>query len=178
MRSRRALDENVAVAPRVADGDLKVRLPRFRNPLQEGQEVGGPEHVHRRPPRLGVEAGQHERHVAAVGAADKAGPGDVKPLVARQHRGHGVDVAEAVLPAPARVGAPSSKRALEAEEQPSMVLAPGDRPGAGAALGQRLSRAHAQVDPEAVAHLRLAQLGGAAAEEFGVLQGDPGGSSG
>ena len=105
VRARRALDEEVALGRRVAEREREERLPRLGDALAERDEVVRAEHVAGCAPQLGVARGEHERHVAAVGASDDAGARDVDALVVRQDFLHRVHVVEPVLAAPVAVDA-------------------------------------------------------------------------
>ena len=68
-------------------------------------EVVRAEHVDGAAPELRVAAGEHQRHVAAVRAADHAGALDVDAVVFRQNLLHREHVVEPVLAAPVAVDA-------------------------------------------------------------------------
>ncbi len=105
MRLRRALDEEVAIALGMPDGELEVRLPRRRDAVEEREHVVRTEHVDGGRPQLGVAPRQRQRHVATVRTADDAGTTRVHSLVVRQHLGHRMHVVEPVLATPVMVDA-------------------------------------------------------------------------
>ncbi len=104
----RALDQEVVVPFRVADGDGEVLPPWGRDAVLEVEQVVGAEQIDGGAPQLGMAAGQGQGHVAAVRAADHGRARDVEARVLRQHLRHRMHVVQPVLAAPVVVRRPSN----------------------------------------------------------------------
>ncbi len=78
------LYQEIVILFRVPQRQVEVGFPGLRQAVQEGEEVVGAEHVAGGGPELRVATGQHERHIAAVGAAHDGGAGGIHARVLAQ----------------------------------------------------------------------------------------------